>query len=57
MLYYNNDDTKANEKDTSNEENVEAKASPMGFKSQAQERMWMDQVQRECAKGYANRMR
>lgn len=57
MLEYDYNDAKAKATDSSSDEKVEAKAGHLGFTSDSQERMWMDQVRRECAKGYTDRMR
>lgn len=47
------------EKNQSSEEQMrtEGKVSNLGFTSSSQERMWMDQVRRECVRGYTNRIR
>lgn len=54
-------DSTENEKEQSAESSEEMKtegmASTSEFSSVAQERMWMDQVRRECVKGYTNRIR
>lgn len=60
MLEYDYNDTKAKATDSSyssSDEKVEAKTGHLGFTSEAKERMWMEQVRRECAKGYTDRMR
>lgn len=36
---------------------AEGNVSHLGFTSSSQERMWMEQVRRECVRGYTNRIR
>lgn len=57
MLEYDYNDTKTKSVASDANEKVEAKASHSGFTSEAKERMWMEQVRRECAKGYTDRLR
>lgn len=57
MLEYDYNDTKTKSVASETDEKVEAKASHTGFTSEAKERMWMEQVRRECAKGYTDRLR
>ena len=61
MIEYNNyneqsSQTNSDSDHTSNA-SAEGKTSSMGFRSSAQERAWMDQVRRECVRGYTNRIR
>lgn len=57
LLEYDYNDKKTASADSTSNEKVEAKTNHFGFTSEAKERMWMDQVRRECAKGYTDRLR
>lgn len=61
MIEYNepNESQTQSENMESNEDEmkVEGKESNLGFTSADQERMWMEQVRRECVRGYTNRIR
>lgn len=61
MLEYDQTGNATNENSEAQSSNddlqASGKANSYGFTSAAQERMWMDQVRRECVKGYTNRIR
>ncbi len=57
MLEFDYDQTRNTETTTDTQTQEENKVSPLGFTSDADERKWMDQVRRECAKSYTDRIR
>ena len=57
MLEFDYDQTRNTETTTDTQAQEENKVSPLGFTSDADERKWMDQVRRECAKSYTDRIR